>query len=47
MIKMPKLVDVQCAECGELDQAFWGRYGAESGCPVCNAPASELFKVGA
>ena len=39
------LVDVQCAECGELDQDFWGEFGAENPCPVCNAPAVELFRI--
>ena len=46
-IKMPKIVDVQCADCGELDQVHWNKYGSTEECPVCKAPASSLFKVGA
>jgi rubrerythrin len=44
-IKMPKLVWVQCADCGEVDQVYWGAYGATDVCPVCKAPAAALFKV--
>jgi hypothetical protein len=42
---MSNLVDVQCAECGEIDQAFWGEFGAESDCPVCRASSVELFRI--
>ena len=39
------LVDVQCAECGELDQVYWGEFGSKNSCPVCNASPADLFLV--
>lgn len=42
---MSNLVDVQCAECGEIDQNFWGEFGAENPCSVCHAPSVELFRI--
>ena len=42
---MLDLVDIQCRECGEIDQDFWGEFGAENSCSICNAPATELFRI--
>lgn len=42
---MLDLVDIQCAECGEIDQVYWGEFGSENPCPVCDAPPTELFRI--
>ena len=46
-IKMPKEVTVQCEECGVVDTAYWGQYGAEAPCFVCSAAPIHLEKVDA
>lgn len=42
---MNELVTIQCAECGEVDEDYWGKDGAENPCPRCKAPSAELFRV--
>jgi hypothetical protein len=36
-IKLPKIVQAVCAECGYQDEVVWGQYGSETYCFVCNA----------
>jgi hypothetical protein len=47
MIKMPKVVNVICDECGFEDEANWGEYGSEQPCLSCDAAPVYLSKVGA
>ena len=42
---MLDLVDVQCADCGEIDQVWWSDFGAEENCPVCQSSPVELFRI--
>jgi ribosomal protein S27E len=46
-IKMPKLLDVVCDQCGETDQAYFSAYGSEQPCLACGAAPVFLSKVSA
>ena len=44
---MPKVVDVECLECGTTDQANWSEFGAEQFCRYCDAAPVYLAMKGA
>lgn len=46
-IKMPKLVDVKCDNCGTSDEAYWSEFGAEQSCFACDSAPIYLSRVSA
>jgi len=46
-IKMPKIVNAICDQCGYIDDVVWGQYGSETYCFACSAAPIYFTKVAA